>query len=612
MRKGSPRSPRRTSPRSPRRSSRTPTTPRSPRHRMDRDSNTAIETPRSRRHSLEQSAMMENGESLLGEPSVRVSNGSSGGNDFFSSVFGSRSDEYETGRHEDEPLLGAAPGMERALASASEHLQEHSSLGDGEIDIEDFGFAELEVKPSVKRQGVSAQIERLKDNMLKYKVPKYLDEFDRLQESESLLIGSVSLEEIEMQEVEIERRHIEDATALAEAHAKRQQELTHLEIDARERVDRLWQQHAAAAQARELQRLDLHRQRTSQLDAKFKQAEEHLLVVLERRKAEVKSYYGDLMETNDISTQLKGRHYQLDWEKAPQPIEIELHALRGVRDKLPEGYFVLQVSMYDQLAGKPLAWSRLGSAGEEQWHTALQPQAHDGRYQTVAMDFNKSLYTVAPAPCQMKPSYCLVFQLHMLRGHRKPKTTQVGWGAFPLSGPTFHCVNGMFKCPMLRGQMDPNLDRYQEIEEMVKHDIDNWLGNLYFRVNHLERYIDGHREFDVQLTVARDILQGAAGDPKGENWNQELDITNQEVRDRAAAAAVERRDAELTEQATPEIPFTGQRSLTQEELDTAQVVDYDKDGVPEYAQPAEQKAGDARSRWQIPGCSKLVCTLWRV
>lgn len=607
----------RSSPRSPRRTSRTPTTPRSPRHRLDRNSNTAVETPRSRRRALEQTVMMENGGSLLGEPSAR--NRSSGGGGFFDSVFGSVNQgeaDYEAHRLEDEPLLGGTPAMERALAGADEHVGDHSFMGDGEIDIEDFGFAELEVRPSVKKQGVVAQISQLKDNVLNYKVPRYLDQYDAQQEKESLLVGSVTVEEIELQEVEIERRHIEDAARLAEAHAQRQQELTHLEIDARERVDRLWQQHAAQAHSRELQRLDLHRQRVSVLEAKFKQAEDALKVALERRQAEVSVYYGDLVPSEDVNDSLNRRHFELDWSMAPQPIEIEVHALRGLRDKLPQGHFVLQLSMYDQLAGKALAWAELGKTGDEKWYTALQPKTHDGRHDTVAMNFNKSLYTVAPAPTHMKPSYTLIFQLFMLRGDKKPKTTEVGWAAFPLSDPTFVTVQGMFKTPMLRGQMDPKLDRYQEIEEMVKYDIDNWLGNLYFRVNHLERYIDGQREFDVQLARSREILSQAPPDPKGNNWNEELAISETELKERAAVAGEEPEDESWVEkskrrrksmrvtpeQAVPERPFPGQRELNDEELDGARVVDYDKEGRPEFAQPAEQKPGDERPRWQLPGC----------
>eukprot|EP00658_Telonema_sp_P-2_P032189 TRINITY_DN23898_c0_g1_i2.p1 TRINITY_DN23898_c0_g1~~TRINITY_DN23898_c0_g1_i2.p1 ORF type:complete len:940 (-),score=247.69 TRINITY_DN23898_c0_g1_i2:62-2881(-) len=534
----------------------------------------------------------------------------------FGSVNPPDSPDAESGRggREAEPLLGSE--MDLSLLAAADHEKEHSFLGDGQIDVEDFGFSELEVRPSAKREGVSQQINQLKENVLRYQVPKYLDQFDEEQEKESLLVGSVSLEEIELQEQEIERRHIEDATRLAEAHGKRQQELTHLEMDARDRVDRLWQQHAAAAHAREMSRLDLHRQRTQVLDSAFKQAEEQLKVALERRKAQIKMYYGDLVESEDLADKLKGRYFELDWEMAPQPLELEIHSLRGLRDKLPRGFYVLRVSLFDQLAGSPMVWTELGNLGDERWFTALAPQKHSGRYDAISMDFDTSIFTVAPAPKAMKPSYCIMFQLFLLRGDKRPKTREVGWGAFPLSSPTFDTVEGKFKCPMLRGQMDPKMDRYQEIEEMVKYDIDNWLGNMYFRVNHLERYIDGHREFNIQLDFARFVLSGAPPDPEGNDWKRQLDVTDDEIQ----AAALEGNTDQVGELRpagrerstarrlthSSEHPFVGQRPLEGDEMGSARVIGYTKDGVPEYAQPASSSPQDKRARWSIPGCSDVT------
>lgn len=104
---------------------------------------------------------------------------------------------------------------------------------------------------------------------------------------------------------------------------------------------------------------------------------------------------------------------------------MELHALRGLRDKIPKGQYVLRMSVFDQLAGKPMEWQGLGNKGEEKWYTALAPRFHNGEYDSMSMDLNTSLYTVAPAPKAMKPSYVLIFQLFLLRGNNKPKTKEV-------------------------------------------------------------------------------------------------------------------------------------------------------------------------------------------
>lgn len=506
---------------------------------------------------------------------------------------------------ENEPLLDAVQRpVERAARYETDDV--HADMAGGNLEIEDFGFDQLEVRESTTRDGVHSQINQLKDNVLNYKVPQYLDQFDRDHEKETLLVGSVTVEEIELQEVEIERKHLEDATRLAESHSQRQQELTHLEIDARERVEREWQTHAASANARELQRLDHHRQRMAILDSAFKRAEEQLKVALERRKAEVQTYYGNLAESEDLEEKLKGRHFELDWERAPQPLEIELHALRGIRDKIPKGYYVLRMSMFDQLQGQPMVWQNLGTIGNEKWYTALAPRLHDGKHSTMTMDLNESLFTVGPSAQEMKPSYCLVFQLFLLRGDKKPKTREVGWGAFPLCGSNFECVEGKFKLPLLRGKMDPKLDRYQEVEMMVKHDIDNWLCNLYFRCNHLERYIDGHREFDVQVDFSRFVLSGAPQDPTGQEYNDQLELEPAE----GESTWMDRRKSkddgvQTAEQHKPKFPFVGQRSLEGEDLEQARVVDYDEDGVPELAHPAELREDDERSRWAVAGAPEV-------
>lgn len=36
----------------------------------------------------------------------------------------------------------------------------------------------------------------------------------------------------------------------------------------------------------------------------------------------------------------KGRRWKVDWDKTPQPIQVKLKCLRGVRDKLPGRYLV--------------------------------------------------------------------------------------------------------------------------------------------------------------------------------------------------------------------------------------------------------------------------------
>ena len=45
--------------------------------------------------------------------------------------------------------------------------------------------------------------------------------------------------------------------------------------------------------------------------------------------------YGDLSLADGEYGGAKGRRWKLDWKRTPQPVQIKLKSLRGVKDKLP-------------------------------------------------------------------------------------------------------------------------------------------------------------------------------------------------------------------------------------------------------------------------------------
>eukprot|EP00466_Bigelowiella_natans_P011148 jgi/Bigna1/132517/aug1.18_g7225 len=58
----------------------------------------------------------------------------------------------------------------------------------------------------------------------------------------------------------------------------------------------------------------------------------------------------------------------------------------------------------------------------------------------------------------------------------------MGWGVFPLCTEHIKIATGRFKVPLLRGAVDRTVTKYQDVEDTIKDDIDNWLCNLYFDV----------------------------------------------------------------------------------------------------------------------------------
>lgn len=49
----------------------------------------------------------------------------------------------------------------------------------------------------------------------------------------------------------------------------------------------------------------------------------------------LQTMYGDLILADGQYGGSKGRRWKVDWNKTPQPIQIKMKCLRGVKDKLP-------------------------------------------------------------------------------------------------------------------------------------------------------------------------------------------------------------------------------------------------------------------------------------
>ena len=79
---------------------------------------------------------------------------------------------------------------------------------------------------------------------------------------------------------------------------------------------------------------------------------------------------------------MKGRRWKVDWTKAPQPVQIKIKSLRGIRDKLPASRYLLLVSLHDRLGGHVLRWSKL--KGQE-WGAATMPVDHKGNFYDIEM-----------------------------------------------------------------------------------------------------------------------------------------------------------------------------------------------------------------------------------
>lgn len=376
------------------------------------------------------------------------------------------------------------------------------TLDGGESELETTASPPPLILPEEKH-AKQRRIDELKQGLANEPIELYDEEFEKRIEDEVLMIGNISLEMVQEEERRLRDEHIAYQQQQAKTQRERQEDILKREAKARKEVMRVVREKRKRLQQREDLLMQQDRLIQNRIHRAFRRAEEQLLKALTARKGEVKAMYGDLMLADGQYGGSKGRRWKVDWNRTPQPIQIKLKCLRGVKDKLPVGRYVLMVSLYDRLGGHVLKWSNLKG---QQWGGATLPLQHDGEFFNIEIKIDQSVFTVCPSRPDVRPGMILVFELFILRGSVTATDRVVGWGCFPISDGEFNIIDGKYKAPFLRGDMDPTIDKHEKIEELMADDLENWLCNLYFEIVKLPRYMAGQKEYEVELQFTSGIL----------------------------------------------------------------------------------------------------------
>uniref|UniRef100_A0A8C0R0F0 Orofacial cleft 1 candidate gene 1 protein n=1 Tax=Canis lupus dingo TaxID=286419 RepID=A0A8C0R0F0_CANLU len=188
--------------------------------------------------------------------------------------------------------------------------------------------------------------------------------------------------------------------------------------------------------------------------------------------------------------------WQVEQGQAPECLQIQIKCVRGLKNKTPQGSYLLRVSLLRRPSGCVLQWRQT-----EQLKTRTHPMRHDGNFYDVGLYFHESLYVVLPPKKDVKPGMAFLFELCLLRGKHVSFECVMGWAAFPLCDNNFDVVEGKFKCPLLRGHYDQTLDNFKKMEDLICLDLDHWLCNLYFQVIKLPLYLDDQKTYERQTPL---------------------------------------------------------------------------------------------------------------
>ena len=324
----------------------------------------------------------------------------------------------------------------------------------------------------------------------------YMRRFQDQVQDDILVVGNLPVEEAQRQE-----RMLVDSREQAERDHKasileRDNILRQRETDVKLRLIEEYEERAKENQKFAQRERLLEKDRFRRLRRAFNRAEDHMKHALKARKADVTAAYGQLDVQGGLIGNVQGRRFRIDWDSAPQPMQIHIDALRGVKDKAPSGKFVVVVSQYNTLGGSPMRWSNL--RGHE-WAGATHPVKHGGHFGDVEMRFDQSVYSVLPAYQDLRPGMVYVFEVFQLKGENTPLDRVVAWGIFPMVNNSMHAAAGLFKVPLLFGPVDHSITTYSQFHERYEQDLDNWFCNMYIKLKALPRYVGGQREHEIEL-----------------------------------------------------------------------------------------------------------------
>eukprot|EP01064_Diplonema_japonicum_P036396 TRINITY_DN8154_c2_g1_i2.p1 TRINITY_DN8154_c2_g1~~TRINITY_DN8154_c2_g1_i2.p1 ORF type:complete len:1012 (+),score=148.88 TRINITY_DN8154_c2_g1_i2:1664-4699(+) len=345
------------------------------------------------------------------------------------------------------------------------------------------------------------------------------------------------LEELEQETVAeklvFDRMHVDDIKRLGDERAKARQDEEMQQLlahrDKLEAIRRSKEASLLRARDENKKRLEKEQQRfrdavirrnvvRHNVDAYFQQSHEKLKTFVKTRKSQVTHKYGEMTTSAAQQFELD----KIDWDSIPQQVEVHISSVRGLKDKIPKGDYVMLVSKYSQLGGEPFKWSLRdpnGSAppacpfhehGDPRkadcevcrgWVGSTTPVKHRSRYHDVDLPLDTSIYTFFPPRKTIKPYAAFIFELVRLPDKPSELPQTVGWGAFPVINGRFSVIKGKFKTPLLRGGVDSSVEHYTKVEDIVAEDIENWLGNIYFDVVPHPRECDGKGEFDIEATT---------------------------------------------------------------------------------------------------------------
>ncbi|CBJ31118.1 conserved unknown protein [Ectocarpus siliculosus] len=345
--------------------------------------------------------------------------------------------------------------------------------------------------------------------------PGYVAEYQSGVRGAELVVASVGVEEVRARERALELERLANAREETNIYRAREANLLYREDRARRRVLALKEEIESKVNIEKQAVIEISIAGERALAPAFTRARRGLERAIRAQAGRVREVFGELQPGETPG----GRKFRVDWKGVPQPVEIRLHCIRAVRDRLPRGSYVMLSSMAERLGGRVMRWTKgadfddfdeedsIDTDGGDTRPAATLPVKHGGRYFDRELRLDQNVYQLCPSKSEVRPGNVMVFELFRLagsgggggggggarcgssrhKGGELDEDTAVGWCVLPLADSRLRIVRGSFRIPLLRGEPNPNIDLHEGLEKLIAADLEAWLGNLYLDIRHLPR-----------------------------------------------------------------------------------------------------------------------------
>ncbi|CDJ36245.1 uncharacterized protein EMH_0063010 [Eimeria mitis] len=362
------------------------------------------------------------------------------------------------------PAVIGSP-LQRGASTKSEGQEETDEVQWLE-DIEDEELDQILAKAKVSEQRV-AELKNAISETASNALDGYFDELTKLTQDKAFIVGTADEDKVIAVEQKEAQENIESCVAQQKELQQQQQRLLLYEQVVRKRIlDELERREAKLkVLKRQAEKQDLKRQ--DHLVKLVRECECRMEALMGRRKARLSSVYGLLKKegeytavsrkTEDVKSNERnnfipmGKSYRVEWLRAPQPLKMQIDLCRALKDKVPDGRYVISVSIWTRIGGTRLRWNGLPSIEEKLLQDAAsrkqskvsltavsvpdkeyaenegfagaavtQPVEFRASFRSECLRFDQTLELACPSETDVEPDMCLVFELFLLRGQQSP------------------------------------------------------------------------------------------------------------------------------------------------------------------------------------------------